>query len=174
MNQSRKPSLLWAWLPVVAWLTMLAVESSDLLSSSHTGSWLSKIIVLLFGHVDAEYLELLNVALRKLGHFTGYAVLCLLLFRALLRTTGIARIAASTHHMMVRCAGGAIAFTFLAACGDEWHQTFLPSRTGAFHDVLLDTAGAAFAQVLLLLYIRRRTTARQTSAESVGVAAERY
>jgi VanZ family protein len=45
----------------------------------------------------------------------------------------------------------ALAATFLIATADEIHQTFLPNRTGCFSDVLLDTAGAAAFQAMLLL-----------------------
>jgi len=32
---------------------------------------------------------------------------------------------------------------------DEIHQSFVPSRTGTWHDVVLDMAGAAVAQILI-------------------------
>ena len=39
---------------------------------------------------------------------------------------------------------------------DEFHQSFLPGRTGVFRDVVLDTMGAIFVQALLLRYWTRR------------------
>jgi VanZ family protein len=40
---------------------------------------------------------------------------------------------------------------------DELHQRFVPERTAAFSDVLIDTLGAATAQVLIaVLWFRRR------------------
>jgi len=45
--------------------------------------------------------------------------------------------------------------TALVACLDEWHQSFLPSRTGNLHDVLLDSTAALIAQVVLFLILRR-------------------
>ena len=47
--------------------------------------------------------------------------------------------------------------TALVACLDEWHQTFLPSRTGNLHDVLLDSTAALIAQVVLFLILRKRS-----------------
>jgi len=41
----------------------------------------------------------------------------------------------------LRSWGFAVASTFAVASGDEYHQTFLPSRTGLFSDVVLDTCG---------------------------------
>jgi VanZ family protein len=45
----------------------------------------------------------------------------------------------------------------LVACLDEWHQSYIPSRTGNLHDVLLDSTAALIAQgVIFLLLLRRR------------------
>jgi VanZ family protein len=44
----------------------------------------------------------------------------------------------------------------LVSCLDEWHQTFLPSRTGRLHDVVLDSAAALIAQIVLFLILRKK------------------
>ncbi len=44
----------------------------------------------------------------------------------------------------------------LVASLDEWHQSFLPSRTGVFRDVVLDSCGALTAQVLIFLFLTWR------------------
>ena len=38
-----------------------------------------------------------------------------------------------------------LAFTLLYAMSDEYHQTFVPGRAGAWSDVLFDGAGALLA-----------------------------
>jgi VanZ family protein len=57
----------------------------------------------------------------------------------------------------------AVAFlsTALVASFDEWHQSFLPSRTGTFRDVVLDSSAAVVAQIVLFITLkaRSRTTA---------------
>jgi VanZ family protein len=47
--------------------------------------------------------------------------------------------------------------TAIVATGDEFHQTFIPSRTGTPVDVLLDTAGASVLclAVWLVCWTRR-------------------
>lgn len=65
--------------------------------------------------------------LRKLAHMAEYAVL----FRLTLRASGSALWAA--------------AFSLLYAASDEWHQTFVPGREGAFRDVLVDAVGIVVA-----------------------------
>jgi VanZ family protein len=37
----------------------------------------------------------------------------------------------------------------LVAVLDEWHQSYLKSRTGTLSDVLLDSGAALFAQIVL-------------------------
>ena len=39
-------------------------------------------------------------------------------------------------------------FCFLYACSDEWHQTFIPQRSGRFTDVLIDCVGILFGLLL--------------------------
>ena len=53
--------------------------------------------------------------------------------------------------------------TALVACLDEWHQTYLPSRTGSLRDVLLDSTAALVAQLVIFLFLKaRQVTAPQT------------
>jgi len=37
---------------------------------------------------------------------------------------------------------------------DEWHQSFIPSRTGTPKDVLLDSCAAIAAQILVFLWMQ--------------------
>jgi VanZ family protein len=46
------------------------------------------------------------------------------------------------------CAGGAFAIALLYAASDEWHQSFVPSRDGTLHDVIIDGAGAGLGLLL--------------------------
>ncbi len=53
---------------------------------------------------------------------------------------------------------GTIAFlmTVLVASLDEWHQTFLPSRTGTVRDVILDSSAALVAQIVIFMWLKGR------------------
>ena len=53
---------------------------------------------------------------------------------------------------------GTVSFlmTTLVASLDEWHQTFIPSRTGTVRDVILDSSAALTAQIVILLWIGRK------------------
>jgi VanZ family protein len=44
--------------------------------------------------------------------------------------------------------------TAMVASGDEFHQSFLPNRTGVPSDVLLDCCGAIVLQLIVYLVLR--------------------
>ena len=56
--------------------------------------------------------------------------------------------------------------TAVVASLDEWHQSFIPSRTGAVRDVVLDTCAGIGAQVLILLWWKRFGKGRSTLIRS--------
>jgi VanZ family protein len=97
--------------------------------------------------------------LRKSGHFIGYAVLSGLTFLAL-RNTHRDRIPTSLRRPWGKALSDlwqvewsliAILLTVVTASMDEIHQTFLPSRTGRWQDVVLDTSGAFALQLVIYL-----------------------
>jgi VanZ family protein len=73
---------------------------------------------------------------RKIGHMGVYGILARLVARALTGTT-----LGSWKRIFV----WSLALTILYACSDEFHQSFVPGRTAAIHDVLIDSAGAWLA-----------------------------
>ena len=64
----------------------------------------------------------------------------------------------------MRAHGLAILATFLVASADEFHQSFLPNRTGQFSDVLLDTCGAVALCLVLFLAMQAVEWRRQARA----------
>src|SRR5882724_3914461 len=69
--------------------------------------------------------------LRKLAHLTVFAVLTVLLFRAVRL-----HVARPTHAWLL-----AMLVATLYACSDEWHQTFVPGRDGTVRDIVIDSLG---------------------------------
>jgi len=138
------------WLPSLIWLAVIVVESSNLGSSEHTSRILYPIFHYLFG-MGPQRFEVLHVILRKTGHFVGYATLSILLFRSWRGT--FPRL---STRWCLQWAMLAFVCTALVASLDEFHQTFLPSRTGMFRDVVLDITAALVAQILIFLILRKR------------------
>jgi VanZ family protein len=131
--------LLSAWLPVVACLLIFAIESTRMGGTDRTSAPLRHVAEGLFGFDNLAYWEPIHHAIRKTGHFMGYGIFSLVCFRAFRM---IQRKPARRLGDRLSAHGLAIAATFLIASADEFHQTFLPNRTGCFSDVLLDTSGA--------------------------------
>jgi VanZ family protein len=105
--------VLSTWAPVVLWAGLIFGLSSVPNLGTDLGTW--------------------DLVLRKLAHFGEYAVLGLLLVRALGR------------ELLAVAAGVAYAAT------DELHQHFVRGRQAAFRDVAIDSAG-----VLAGLLLARR------------------
>lgn len=149
--EGRQGNRFWAWLPALLWLAVIAVESTDLLSSEHTSQFLFPLAHWLFG-LTLEQFAPLNAVLRKLGHIFGYGMLSLLLYRAWRTTIAIA----GHPRWSIKWSRLALFMTAFVASLDEWHQSYLPSRTGRVQDVFLDTTAALAAQLGLYLFFRRR------------------
>ncbi|MGH9422286.1 MAG: VanZ family protein [Thermoanaerobaculia bacterium] len=129
------------WLPPIAWAAVILLASTDAFSGTNTGSVLERILVWITGHaVTPATLDRLNFLIRKSAHLTEYGILGALSFRALRGEQSL---------WSLQWAIGAVLLAACVAAVDEFHQTFVPSRTGTFHDVLLDAAGAAVAQILI-------------------------
>ncbi|MFD0698665.1 VanZ family protein [Paenibacillus sp. GCM10027628] len=95
---------------------------------------------------------LIEFFIRKAGHVSEYAILALLWSLALLAKRLNVIMALLTSSLI----------SVLYAITDEWHQTFVPGRTGHAIDVGVDTIGVAFAILFVLIclgirkWIRRR------------------
>lgn len=145
------PTIFSAWLPVLLFLGLLAVESSAAFGSDHTSRPLHSALHSLMGSSADNNWTRMHHLIRKAGHFVGYGMLSIVLLRAVRMSFGIFTKGAGFD---VAAQLAAIGVTFLVGGVDEWHQAFLPNRTGKFEDVLLDTAGAAASQIVLYLAAR--------------------
>ena len=99
----------------------------------------------MFPHASAETLELMHVVIRKSAHLTEYFIFSIFLMRGL---------RGKDRGWKLRWAIWAVVIAAGYAALDEFHQSFVPSRTASPWDALLDTAGASAAQVVLWLRIR--------------------
>jgi VanZ family protein len=134
------------WFPSAIWLTVIALESTSLGSAQNTGRILYPIFHLLFG-ADPVRFAVLHHALRKTGHFVGYFTLSVLLFHSWSRT-----FPRPGRRWSIQWTCLAFLGTVLVASLDEWHQSFLPSRTALISDVALDSTAGLVAQIVVLLF----------------------
>ncbi|MET0501916.1 MAG: VanZ family protein [Candidatus Binatia bacterium] len=139
------------WLPVVAWAGAIFLFSTDLFSSSHT-SHAFGFLSWLFPSLPHEKIPSLHGVLRKLGHWAEYFILAVLLMRALQNNNG--------EKNNWRHAPQTAVLVFLYALTDEWHQSFVPSRTASFGDVMIDVLGGICGIFWLVWYQRGIRTPR--------------
>jgi VanZ family protein len=121
MDLSRR---FWLWAPVVLWAAVIFALSAVPNLSTDLGVW--------------------DTILRKCAHAAEYAVLALLLFRALGR------------ELPVFLIGLAYAVT------DELHQEFVRGRHASPFDVAMDAAGLALG--LLILHATRLWAASRSAS----------
>ncbi len=127
MKQLRQQPLIYYWLPLLAWMGIIFWFSSQPQPFEMPESWQQELV-------------------GKAGHMIGYAGLSLLWWRALAahRSTSERRVLAL-----------AFLLTVLYAVSDEYHQTFVPGRSGSLMDVLIDAAGAGIGLWLLHRWRKR-------------------
>jgi len=137
---------LWRYGPPIIWAALIFIGSSDLLSSSHTSSFIVRPLHALFPNASEATLAAIHFALRKLGHFTEYAILAWLAARAL-RTS-------SVRLLRERWFWISVGFVAVYALFDEFRQSFVPSRTASISDSLIDISGGLTALAITALHAR--------------------
>jgi len=152
---SHRSEVLKAWLAAILWLILIAVESTAYLSASNTGRILYPLLHFLFG-LDWTRFEDWHFYIRKTGHVIGYGMLSFLLFRAWRATLPAMSGSRWTMHWATIATLG----TAFVASLDEWHQSFIPSRTGTIRDVILDTCAGIAVQILIFVWWKAWVEAR--------------
>ena len=131
------------YLPLIAWLVFISFASSDEFNAGNTSRIIGPLILWLFPITSPETLAVVHFVMRKIAHFTEYAILGFLAARAF-RT--------STQRWFLICAALVVVYALL----DEYHQSFVPSRTASIFDSFIDMAGGLAA----LIFIRSRKGAK--------------
>lgn len=92
--------------------------------------------------------EKLSVVVRKLAHFTEFAVLGFFVMMYLL--TFIPNIKSFDFKLFIRMLG-CWAFCTFYAVTDEIHQMFVTDRYSSIYDVIIDSSGVLFGIALVIL-----------------------
>lgn len=115
-----------------AYVSEKCVELFNALTGRHWSQLVMQEMAVYFEH-----------PVRKLAHFSEYAVMGVLVFglwSQWLKGRGL--------YLLT------VIWVFLSAAADEFHQYFIPGRYASFLDVLLDTCGGAFGMLCMLLLKR--------------------
>src|SRR5207253_2093927 len=79
---SKTGSFLKYWLIPCAWMSLIFLGSSDSHSYQHSSRFIVPLLHWLFPHMTEEHVEVIHHLFRKCGHLTEYALLAILLWRA--------------------------------------------------------------------------------------------
>jgi len=134
------------WGPPVCWMVLIFGASADSGSVAHTSRFIDPFCTWLWPNITFLQLETVHFLVRKVAHMTEFALLALLLLRALSLNRGDARKWISSAWVL------ATAY----AASDEFHQSFVPGRNSSVVDVLIDSTGAALGLLLCYLVLQRR------------------
>jgi len=141
-------SFLKYWLPVLIWLCVIFVGSTDVLSAEQTSRFVEPFLRWLKPDISSETLAQIHFFARKLGHIFEYALLAIFLWRAL----------RSGANLQVKISILVIVVWFVCAifaATDEFHQSFIPSRTASPNDVVIDIFGAVIGLTICMGFALR-------------------
>jgi VanZ family protein len=138
-------------MPVIAWMLLIFAGSTDALSAEQTSRFLVPFLRWLDPDISFAALAAIQLVMRKMGHLTEYAILAALLWRAL-RDSAL---------KLWEPAAIALFIAGSYAALDEFHQSFVPSRTASMVDVMIDCCGALAAVAICWLFSRAKSSRAQ-------------
>src|ERR1700693_494148 len=150
------PCFVKYWMPAIVWMALIFIGSTDVLSAEHTSRFLVPILRWLDPQISWATLNAIQTITRKLGHVTEYAILAALMWRAL-RGGMVWKSKTSILFAIVWIACAVF------AASDEFHQSFVPSRTSSFHDVMIDICGALIG-LSICIALGTRKAVKETRA----------
>ena len=140
----RNRRLIIRWIALLFWMGLIFYMSNQPgdVSSKQSGLVL-KLFQFIGIDLNNELSELATFIVRKTAHFTEYFILYFLSINVMKCYLNIKN---TIFYSFI--------FSFFYACTDEIHQYFIPGRAMAFRDVLIDSAGALLAMIIVSIKIK--------------------
>jgi VanZ family protein len=151
------------WLPLLIWIGVIFAGSTDLMSAEHTSRFIVPILSWLKPDIAPATIASIHMVIRKCAHLSEYAVLAFLFWRALRGSAIRAKMSMLFGTVLLGCA--------VVAASDEFHQSFVKSRTPSVRDVLLDVAGALIGLLIGVSFAHRRAKKTRGAIQSQFVDA---
>src|SRR5205085_6958337 len=123
-------SRVWRYGPLLVWLGFIFFASTGEFSADNTSRIIRPLLLWLFPDISEEKIALAHFIIRKAAHFTEYAVLAFLAARAF-STSAKAQLRRYWFFI-------SLAIVVVYALTDEYHQSFVPSRTYSIYYSLID------------------------------------
>ncbi len=137
-------------------MALMFFGSTDLMSGAHTSRYLTPFLRWLDPGISPATINEVHIFVRKTAHVLEYAILTGLLFRAL----------RGLIDGFWRRALLAFLPALIFAAVDEYHQSFVPTRSASIYDVLIDYTGALLG--ILICWRFTVSTRESTRDEATG------
>ena len=141
----------WRYGPLLLWLFFISFASTSEFSADNTSLYVRPLLLWLFPDATETTLATLHFLIRKAGHFFEYAVLGYLARRAF--------VGSSNAFIRRRWFELGLAIVVLNALLDEFHQSFVPTRTASLSDSLIDILGGLTVLLLFKFFKKRQGAA---------------
>lgn len=142
-----KPNLKNKWIWILIFLYIGFIWSNSLQPSTDSGSLsknITQMILDVLSYINVSFdFDAFHHFIRKLAHFSEYAILGNLVMLALHREPLLKNIQLNY-----------VLFLILPASIDESIQHFIPGRYGAITDVLIDMSGFLFGSLLVYVIVK--------------------
>ena len=158
-------SFLKYWLPLLIWLVVIFAGSTSAMSAENTSRYMVPFLIWLKPGISPKTIWIILVLTRKCAHVIEYTVLALLLWRAF-------RSVPTLRARSVTVFGAVLLGCALFAVSDEFHQTFVKSRTPSARDVFLDVGGALLGLLIGASFARGHSKKFRASAHGEFVEAK--
>jgi len=142
------------WIPVIMTMICIYWMSTDTLSSRSTMHIIEPILRFFAPSLSRKEILMIHGMIRKAAHVIVYLILGILLFRAFR--------AGSHEQRLWRWALSSLAVVALYAITDEFHQSFIPTRTATLADVGINVLGGILAQFVSIVWYRRHQEEGET------------
>lgn len=137
----------WVWVGV--WMGVIFLFSTDAFSGSQTSRFIGPILKWFAPDITDDSIALVQLVVRKIAHVVEYAILSILICRALAK-----RLA---KPLPLQLLGQAVLLSVAYAAFDEWHQSWTVERQGSPIDVGIDSAGAILGAAFFAWLSRRKS-----------------
>ena len=138
--------LLLIWMIIVFYLS-----NQDATTSTGTSNIIVLKVAEAFNVVEPNEIDEISFVVRKLAHFTLYAIGGILSFNLL--NTYNTSIKKKFLISEIIC--------MLYAISDEFHQLFVPGRSAEIKDVIIDSLGAFFG-MFIIYYILKKSLSKKS------------
>ena len=137
--------------PLLLWMVFIWFASTRSFSALNTSKVIRPIILFLSPNLSEDRVAAIHFLIRKVAHFAEYGILAWLARRAFI----------TSSHGLIQRYWFQLALLLVACYSllDEFHQSFVSSRTASLYDSAIDVAGGL---TVLLAFRFRYKRSEQT------------